>query len=93
MVIWLGDIFDHPAPHYRSFRVAQRALATIRRPRSARRGHQRQPRHAPARRAGSPYSALADTFPEVHFAHRLAYERFEVSTGQRRSSSTPYPRC
>jgi DNA repair exonuclease SbcCD nuclease subunit len=27
---------------------------------------------------GSPYSVLADTFPEVHFAHRLAYERFEV---------------
>ena len=30
LVVWLGDIFDHPAPHYRSFRVAQRALATIR---------------------------------------------------------------
>ena len=29
---------------------------------------------------GSPYSALADTFPEVHFAHRLAYERFEIAT-------------
>ena len=23
LVIWLGDIFDHPAPHYRSFRVAR----------------------------------------------------------------------
>jgi len=28
---------------------------------------------------GSPYSALADIFePNVHFAHRLAYERFEI---------------
>src|SRR5207247_1804014 len=28
---------------------------------------------------GSPYSALADTFAgDVHFAHRLAYERFEL---------------
>ena len=24
LLIWLGDIFDHPAPHYRSFRVVQR---------------------------------------------------------------------
>ena len=23
---------------------------------------------------GSPYSALSDTFPEMHFAHRLAYD-------------------
>jgi DNA repair exonuclease SbcCD nuclease subunit len=27
---------------------------------------------------GSPYSSLADSFPEMHFAHRLAYERFEL---------------
>jgi hypothetical protein len=27
---------------------------------------------------GSPYSTLADTFPEFHFAHRMAYERFEL---------------
>jgi DNA repair exonuclease SbcCD nuclease subunit len=29
---------------------------------------------------GSPYSALADTFSGVYFAHRLTYERFEIST-------------
>src|SRR5262249_35358845 len=27
---------------------------------------------------GSPYSALADGFPEMHFAHRLTYERFDL---------------
>ena len=79
-VIWLGDIFDHPAPHYRSFRVAQRALTAIRDhgvPAVVISGNHDTPR-LPGR--GSPYSALADTFPEVHFAHRLAYERFEVKT-------------
>jgi DNA repair exonuclease SbcCD nuclease subunit len=78
LVIWLGDIFDHPAPHYRSFRVAQRALATTRDhgvPVVAISGNHDTPR-LPGR--GSPYSALADTFPEVRFAHRLAYERFEM---------------
>ncbi len=43
VLIWLGDIFDHPAPHYRSFRVAQRALAKVPRPWSGGRGYQRQP--------------------------------------------------
>jgi DNA repair exonuclease SbcCD nuclease subunit len=81
VLIWLGDIFDHPAPHYRSFRVAQRALAKVRDHGVAAvviSGNHDTPR-LPGR--GSPYSALADTFPEVHFAHRLAYERFEVVTG------------
>ena len=27
LVVWLGDVFDHPRPTYRSFRVAQSALA------------------------------------------------------------------
>jgi DNA repair exonuclease SbcCD nuclease subunit len=79
LVIWLGDIFDHPAPHYRSFRVAQRALAAIRdhgAPAVVISGNHDTPR-LPGR--GSPYSALADNFPEVHFAHRLAYERFEIA--------------
>ena len=80
LVIWLGDIFDHPAPHYRSFRVAQRALSAIRQhgvPAVVISGNHDTPRLAGR---GSPYSALADTFPEVHFAHRLSYERFELST-------------
>lgn len=78
VVVWLGDIFDHPAPHYRSFRVAQRALASIRDHGAAAvviSGNHDTPR-LPGR--GSPYSVLADTFPDVHFAHRLCYERFEV---------------
>jgi DNA repair exonuclease SbcCD nuclease subunit len=81
LVVWLGDIFDHPAPHYRSYRVAQRALARMREHGVevvVISGNHDTPR-LPGR--GSPYSALADTFPEFHFAHRLQYERFEVSTG------------
>jgi DNA repair exonuclease SbcCD nuclease subunit len=78
LVIWLGDIFDHPAPHYRSFRVAQRALTSVREhgvPAVIISGNHDTPR-LPGR--GSPYSALADTFPEFHFACRLSYERIEV---------------
>ena len=77
-MVWLGDIFDHPRPTYRSFRVAQRALARIR-DHGVRAvvisGNHDTPR-LPG--TGSPYSALADSFPEMHFAHRLAYERFEL---------------
>jgi DNA repair exonuclease SbcCD nuclease subunit len=78
LVLWLGDIFDHPAPHYRSFRVAQRGLAAIRD--SGTRTVVISGNHDTPRLAGrgSPYSALADTFPEVHFACRFAYERFDV---------------
>lgn len=78
LVIWLGDVFDHPRPTYRSFRVAQRALARIRAhglPAVVISGNHDTPR-LPG--TGSPYSALADSFPELHFAHRLAYERFEL---------------
>ena len=81
LIVWLGDVFDHPAPHYRSFRVAQRALTQIREhglPAVIISGNHDTPR-LPGR--GSPYSALADTFPGLHFAHRLAYERFEVVAG------------
>jgi DNA repair exonuclease SbcCD nuclease subunit len=78
LVVWLGDVFDHPRPTYRSFRVAQRALARIR-AHGVRAivisGNHDTPR-LPG--TGSPYSALADSFPEMHFAHRLAYERFEL---------------
>jgi DNA repair exonuclease SbcCD nuclease subunit len=78
LVIWLGDVFDHPRPTYRSFRVVQRALARIRDhgvPAVVISGNHDTPR-LPG--TGSPYSALADSFPEMHFAHRLAYERFEL---------------
>lgn len=81
LVVWLGDIFDHPSPHYRSFRVAQRALAKIRDhglPAVVISGNHDTPRLVGR---GSPYSALADTFPQLRFAYRLAYERFDISTG------------
>lgn len=78
LVIWLGDVFDHPRPTYRSFRVVQRALARIRDhgiPAVVISGNHDTPR-LPG--TGSPYSALADAFGGFHFAHRLAYERFEL---------------
>src|SRR5215218_5941675 len=78
LVVWLGDIFDHPRPTYRSYRVAQRALARIRDHGvtvALITGNHDTPR-LPG--TGSPYSALADTFPEVHFATRMAYERVEL---------------
>lgn len=79
LVVWLGDVFDHPRPTYRSFRVAQRALARIRDhgiPAVIISGNHDTPR-LPG--TGSPYSALADAFPGFHFAHRLAYESFELA--------------
>lgn len=78
LVVWLGDIFDHPRPSYRSYRVVQRALARIREhgvDAVIITGNHDTPR-LPGR--GSPYSSLADTFEEFHFAHRLAYERFNL---------------
>lgn len=79
-MVWLGDIFDHPRPTYRSFRVAQRALARVRDhgiPLALISGNHDTPR-LPG--TGSPYSALADTFSgaSIHFAHRMAYERFDL---------------
>jgi DNA repair exonuclease SbcCD nuclease subunit len=78
-IVWLGDVFDHPRPTYRSFRVAQRALLRVREagiPLVAISGNHDTPR-LPG--TGSPYSALADAFPEVHFATRLGYERIELA--------------
>jgi DNA repair exonuclease SbcCD nuclease subunit len=78
LVVWLGDIFDHPRPTYRSFRVAQRGLARVREHGIkvvVISGNHDTPR-LPG--TGSPYSALADAFPELCFAHRLRYERFEL---------------
>jgi len=76
LVVWLGDIFDHPRPTYRSYRIAQRALVRIRDhgvPLVVITGNHDTPR-LPG--TGSPYSALADLFPDVRFAHRMGYERF-----------------
>jgi DNA repair exonuclease SbcCD nuclease subunit len=78
LVVWLGDVFDHPRPTYRSFRITLRALARVRDhgvPAVVISGNHDTPR-LPGK--GSPYSALADVFPDVHFAHRLAYQRVEL---------------
>lgn len=77
LVVWLGDIFDHPRPTFRSYRIAQQALIRIREhgvPLVVITGNHDTPR-LPG--TGSPYSAMADLFPEVRFAHRMAYERFQ----------------
>ena len=78
LLVWLGDVFDHPRPTYRSFRVAQRALLKIREhgvPLVVISGNHDTPR-LPG--TGSPYSALGDTFPDVMFATRLSYASFEL---------------
>ncbi len=78
VVVWLGDVFDQPRPTYRSYRVAQRALARVREhgvPLVAISGNHDTPR-LPG--TGSPYAALADSFPELHFAYRLGYEHFDL---------------
>jgi DNA repair protein SbcD/Mre11 len=78
LIVWLGDIFDHPRPSYRSYRIVQRALARIRDhglKAAVISGNHDTPR-LPGK--GSPYTTLADTFPEMYFAHRLAYERFDL---------------
>jgi DNA repair exonuclease SbcCD nuclease subunit len=78
LLVWLGDVFDHPRPTYRSFRVAQRALLKIREhgvPLVVISGNHDTPR-LPG--TGSPYSALADTFPDVMFATRLSYAAFDL---------------
>lgn len=77
-VLWLGDVFDHPRPTYRSFRVASRELRKIREhgvQLVAISGNHDTPR-LPG--TGSPYSVLADTFPELHFAARLQYEAIDL---------------
>jgi DNA repair exonuclease SbcCD nuclease subunit len=78
LIVWLGDVFDHPRPSYRSFRIAMRALATIRSAGVrlvAISGNHDTPR-LPG--TGNPYAVLDDAFPEFHFAYRMAYEAVDV---------------
>jgi DNA repair exonuclease SbcCD nuclease subunit len=78
LVLWLGDVFDHPRPSYRSFLVAMRALAKIRAhgvPLVAISGNHDTPR-LPGN--GNPYRVLSEAFPEFTFAHRMEYERVDV---------------
>jgi predicted phosphodiesterase len=78
VVLLLGDVFDHPRPGYRAFRVAQRALSRVREhsvPLVAISGNHDTPR-LPG--TGSPYAPLADTFPEFHLAYRGVYEAIDL---------------
>lgn len=77
-VLWLGDVFDHPRPTYRSFLVVMRALARVRAhgiPLVAISGNHDTPR-LPG--TGNPYRVLAEAFPEFRFAHRMDYERLSI---------------
>lgn len=78
LFVWLGDVFDHPRPSYRSFRVAMSALTRIRAhgvPLVAISGNHDTPR-LPG--AGNPYAVLADAFPEFSFAYQMAYEPIDL---------------
>ena len=78
LVVWLGDVFDHPRPTYRSFRVVMRALARLREHGVglvAISGNHDTPR-LPG--TGNPYAVLDDAFPEFHFAYRMAYEPVDL---------------
>src|SRR2546421_8506277 len=69
--LWLGDVFDHARPTYRTFahvlaglqRLADAGLAGI-----AISGDHHTP---PIRGTGSPYDALERGFPNVSFALRM----------------------
>ena len=79
LFVWLGDVFDHPRPNYRSFRVAMRALRMIRDHGIglvAISGNHDTPR-LPG--VGNPYAVLADSFPEFSFSYRMAYEAVDLS--------------
>jgi predicted phosphodiesterase len=78
LMVWLGDVFDHPRPSYRSFRIAMSALARIRDAGVrlvAISGNHDTPR-LPG--TGNPYAVLDDAFPQFHFAYRMAYEAVDV---------------
>ncbi len=79
LFVWLGDVFDHPRPSYRSFRVAMSALTRIRAhgvPLVAISGNHDTPR-LPG--AGNPYAVLADAFPEFSFAYQMTYEPIDLA--------------
>jgi len=79
VLVWLGDIFDHPRPTFRTFRLVQRALAGIADlgvPTVVITGNHDTPRLPGTE---SPYATLADTFGHrIHFAFRMRYERIEL---------------
>ena len=90
--LWLGDIFDHARPSYRTF---AQVLAGLQRLDDAGlhgvaiSGNHDTPR---IRGTGSPYDALERVFPGVEFAWRMAAVRADVAglpfTRSRRPSAS-----
>jgi DNA repair exonuclease SbcCD nuclease subunit len=82
-VLVLGDLFDIPRPSYRAFREGAkglRRLAASGVPTSAISGNHDTTR---LRESGTPYAVLADTFPEVRFVYRGAWEAVDLLPGLR----------
>ena len=77
--VWLGDVFDHARPTYRTFahvlgglqRLADAGLSGV-----AISGNHDTPR---VRGTGSPYDALERVFPGVEFAWRMEAQRSEIA--------------
>jgi len=77
-VLVLGDLFDIPRPSYRAFREGAkglRRLAAAGVPTCAISGNHDTTR---LRESGTPYAVLADTFPELTFVYRGAYEPVDL---------------
>ena len=90
LIVWLGDVFDHPRPTYRSFRVAQRALARIREHGVPLVVITRQPRHAPAAGHGQPLLGPGRHVPRRPLRPPHGLRALRASPACR---STPCPRC
>ncbi len=82
-VLVLGDLFDIPRPSYRAFREGAkglRRLAASGVPTCAISGNHDTTR---LRESGTPYAVLADTFPELAFVYRGAWEAVDLLPGLR----------
>jgi DNA repair exonuclease SbcCD nuclease subunit len=82
-VLVLGDLFDIPRPSYRAFREGARGLRRLAAsgvPTCAISGNHDTTR---LRESGTPYAVLADTFPDVRFVYRGAWEALDLLPGVR----------
>ena len=77
--LWLGDVFDHARPSYRTFAHVLAGLQTLANAGLrgvAISGNHDTPR---VRGSGSPYDALERVFPNVAFAWRMEAMRAEIA--------------
>jgi DNA repair exonuclease SbcCD nuclease subunit len=82
-VLVLGDLFDIPRPSYRAFREGARGLRRLAAsgvPTCAISGNHDTTR---LRESGTPYAVLADSFPELRFVYRGAWEAVDLLPGLR----------